>query len=118
MNNSSRLGSGLVLQLLMLTALGITYSQGEIIVISWYILFNLRQAGLSEEYLKDIKADQVAEQASGSYNYDQQGNDWEGTCQDGQQQSPVSLTSSGVGTQQTLEQVGKLTAHGILDRPL
>ncbi|XP_023169629.2 carbonic anhydrase 2-like [Drosophila hydei] len=77
MNSSNRLGSGLMLQLLMLTALGITSSQG-----------------LSEEYLKDIKADQVAEQASGSYNYDQQGNDWEGTCQDGQQQSPVSLTSS------------------------
>ncbi|EDW13940.2 putative carbonic anhydrase 3 [Drosophila mojavensis] len=73
---SSRWGSGL--QFLLLAVLG----------------FACSQARLSEEYLNDIRAEEAAEQASGSYNYDQQGMDWEGTCQDGLQQSPIALSSS------------------------
>ncbi|XP_030559701.1 putative carbonic anhydrase 3 [Drosophila novamexicana] len=49
---------------------------------------------LSNEYINDLRADEAAEQASGEYNYDQQGNDWKGTCQDGLQQSPIELVYS------------------------
>ncbi|XP_023169637.2 carbonic anhydrase 14-like [Drosophila hydei] len=78
MHNSSRWGLGVMLQFLLLAALGIAHLQAKI--------------RLSEAYLNAISADDAAEQASGSYNYDQQGRDWEGLCQDGQQQSPIPLT--------------------------
>ncbi|SPP81150.1 putative carbonic anhydrase 3 [Drosophila guanche] len=44
---------------------------------------------LSEQYLNDIKLDQAADQAD--YNYDHQGDDWDGLCQTGKRQSPIVL---------------------------
>ncbi|XP_002019986.2 carbonic anhydrase 14 [Drosophila persimilis] len=46
---------------------------------------------ISEEYLTAIRLDQADDQAAGDYNYDQQGDDWEGLCQTGQAQSPIAL---------------------------
>ncbi|ALC47957.1 CG18673, partial [Drosophila busckii] len=46
---------------------------------------------LTEEYLNDIKADEKAEVKAGEYNYDHQGDDWQGTCKDGNRQSPIDL---------------------------
>ncbi|KAM8703951.1 hypothetical protein ACLKA7_008558 [Drosophila subpalustris] len=47
---------------------------------------------LSEEYLSAIRADEETEQAAGEYNYDRQGDDWTGLCQDGEAQSPIDLS--------------------------
>ncbi|XP_062127225.1 carbonic anhydrase 2-like [Drosophila sulfurigaster albostrigata] len=46
---------------------------------------------LTAEYLSDLKADEALEIAAGEYNYDNQGNDWTGTCASGQKQSPIDL---------------------------
>ncbi|KAH8383864.1 hypothetical protein KR009_010935 [Drosophila setifemur] len=46
---------------------------------------------ISSEYLNAIKLDSAEEQAAGSYNYDEQGDDWTGTCQSGSAQSPIDL---------------------------
>ncbi|XP_020817558.1 carbonic anhydrase 7 [Drosophila serrata] len=46
---------------------------------------------IPKEYLADIRADQADESAAGEYNYDEQGDDWQGTCATGQKQSPIDL---------------------------
>ncbi|KAH8332345.1 hypothetical protein KR074_001457, partial [Drosophila pseudoananassae] len=46
---------------------------------------------ISEDYLTSIKQDAAIDQAAGEYNYDEQGDDWQGTCQTGTAQSPIDL---------------------------
>ncbi|KAM8706787.1 hypothetical protein ACLKA7_010965 [Drosophila subpalustris] len=55
---------------------------------------SLAELQLSDEYLSDIRADAAVDNAAGEYNYDRQGADWEGTCQEGRKQSPIDLLSS------------------------
>jgi len=43
-------------------------------------------------------SNEAAVQDSGEFNYDQQGDDWMGTCRDGKNQSPINLTDHDVST--------------------
>ncbi|EDV42042.1 uncharacterized protein Dana_GF17778 [Drosophila ananassae] len=64
----------------------------------WWLLTILGSAvayiEISEEYLTSIKQDAADDQAAGEYNYDEQGDDWQGTCQTGTAQSPIDLIFS------------------------
>ncbi|XP_034489033.1 carbonic anhydrase 2-like [Drosophila innubila] len=73
----NRRGFGLPIQFFLLSVISLACSQDDI--------------QLSNEYLKNIRADEAEEQAAGEYNYDQQGADWTGTCRNGQNQSPIDL---------------------------
>ncbi|XP_017122497.1 carbonic anhydrase 2 [Drosophila elegans] len=42
-------------------------------------------------YLDAIKQDRKDDQSAGEYNYDEQGDDWTGTCQTGVNQTPIDL---------------------------
>ncbi|KMZ07006.1 carbonic anhydrase 2 [Drosophila simulans] len=46
---------------------------------------------IPEAYLTAIRQDLADEKAAGEYNYDEQGDDWTGTCQSGENQSPIDL---------------------------
>ncbi|XP_016950874.1 carbonic anhydrase 2 [Drosophila biarmipes] len=46
---------------------------------------------IPEAYLAAIRQDRADDQAAGEYNYDEQGDDWTGTCQTGEKQSPIDL---------------------------
>lgn len=59
---------------------------------------------LSEQYRRDIQDDESTEQAAGEYNYDNQGDDWTGTCATGLRQSPIDLI---------YEEVSARTVHKI-----
>lgn len=60
------------------------------LVISQYNRWN-KCAEIPEAYLTAIRQDRADEQAAGEYNYDEQGDDWTGTCQSGENQSPIDL---------------------------
>lgn len=75
-----RFGKGLQVQFLFLAALGFVCSQAQL--------------EFAKEYLLEIKADAAIELAAGEYDYDNQGSDWEGTCQNGTNQSPIDLIFS------------------------
>ncbi|KAI8044022.1 carbonic anhydrase 2-like [Drosophila gunungcola] len=42
-------------------------------------------------YLAAIRQDRADDQSAGEYNYDEQGDDWTGTCQTGVNQTPIDL---------------------------
>jgi len=44
----------------------------------WY-----KYAEIPEAYLAAIRQDRADDQSAGEYNYDEQGDDWTGTCQKG-----------------------------------
>lgn len=79
MNIFNRGGLGLQVQFLLLSVISFIFSQAD--------------PQFSDEYLNDIRSDAEVELAAGEYNYDNQGTDWTGTCQNGKNQSPIDLIS-------------------------
>ncbi|XP_034489032.1 carbonic anhydrase 2-like [Drosophila innubila] len=73
----NRHGVGLEVQFLLLSAISFISSRADL--------------QLSDEYLSEIRADVAVDKAAGEYNYDQQGADWPGTCNEGKKQSPIDL---------------------------